>query len=151
MCVYNQMKLILYEAMHISNKKCCQLNQECDIKGAVRLVGGASELEGQVEECTPNMTWTPVCSEDFSDETCKMLGYSRFSKLMHSAITHHLHHLHHHIPPPYTTPPLPPPYTTTIYNTTTATTATTSYIPPPPPLPPPPQPALQCCNKILPI
>jgi len=64
------------------------LNQGCDIEGAVRLVGGTSELEGQVEVCTPDMIWSAVCGEVFSlNEArviCKMLGYSQMSRLIHA-------------------------------------------------------------------
>ena len=86
LCVYNQTKLIVYEVTYVSNKKYCQLNPGCDIEGAIRLVGGASELEGQVEMCTPDMTWTTVCGEVLSQNEarviCKMLGYSQLSRLL---------------------------------------------------------------------
>lgn len=66
----------------------CQLNQGCNIEGAIRLVGGASELEGRAELCTPDMTWTAVCGEVFSlNEArviCRMLGYSQMSRLIHA-------------------------------------------------------------------
>ena len=86
LCMYNQMNLIVYEVTHVSNKNYCQLmKQGCDIEGAVRLVGGASELEGRVEMCTQDMTWTAVCGEVLSlNEArviCRTLGYSQMSRL----------------------------------------------------------------------
>ena len=89
LCMYSQMNLIVYEVTNVSNKKYCQLmKQGCDTVGAVRLVGSASELEGRVEMCTQDMTWTAVCGEVLSQNEarviCRMLGYSQMSRLIHA-------------------------------------------------------------------
>lgn len=59
--------------------------ERCSIEGEVRLTGGKSEMEGQVEICQ-NSSWGGICDSNWCGSNakvvCRQLGYSEFSKRM---------------------------------------------------------------------
>ena len=56
----------------------------CDENGALRLVGGRTELEGRVEVCNSMGSWNRVCSDDWDENdaivVCRQLGFSQVGK-----------------------------------------------------------------------
>lgn len=68
----------------------CFCTENCDIEGALRLIGGSNITQGRVEVCY-NGIYGSVCDENWgaSDAAvvCRQLGYRTDGQLDHTILT----------------------------------------------------------------